>query len=212
MESLFDHRLAEGQLRSLHRKGPQRTTSILLGAILDRGVSGRTLLDIGGGVGAIPLRLLAAGAAHATAVDASSAYLAVARAEALRQGLSDRVHALHGDFVRLAPGVPPADVVTLDRVICCSDDMPALLAESAARALRVFGLVYPRSAWWTRVGVRLLNLNLWLRGNPFRVFVHPTELVESILAGAGLSRTFHRRSGMWQVAIFEQPHRRHRPG
>ena len=80
MESLFDRELAESQLRRVHRRGPQRTTSILLEALQDRDVRGRTLLDIGGGVGIIPHRLLAAGAARATAVDASSAYLSVARA------------------------------------------------------------------------------------------------------------------------------------
>jgi hypothetical protein len=36
------------------------------------------------------------------------------------------------------------------------------------------------------------------------VFVYATEQVESVLAAAGLSRTFHRKAGMWQVALFER--------
>ena len=204
MESLFDRELAESQLRRVHRRGPQRTTSILLEALQDRDVRGRTLLDIGGGVGIIPHRLLAAGAARATAVDASSAYLSVARAEAQRLGIADSVRSLHGDFVAVAAAVSPADIVTLDRVVCCYDDMPALLTASAARTLHTCGVVYPRSVWWTRIGVGVLNIILRLRGNPFRVFVYRTEQVESVLGAAGLSRTFHRKAGMWQVTLFER--------
>jgi len=61
--------------------------------------------------------LLAAGAAHATSVDASAAYLEAARKESSRRGLVDRVTYRHGDFVELAESIPPADIVTLDRVI-----------------------------------------------------------------------------------------------
>jgi hypothetical protein len=50
----------------------------------------------------------------------------------------------YGDFVALAPALSAADVVTLDRVICCYDDMPALVGRSAALAERLYGVVYPR--------------------------------------------------------------------
>ena len=111
---------------------------------------GATLLDIGGGVGVAQLDLLSAGLRSATDVDASSAYLDVAREEAQRRGYSERVSYRHGDLVALAPEIEPADIVTLDRVICCYHDMPALVRASAAKARRLYGLVYPHDAWWTR--------------------------------------------------------------
>ena len=40
--------------------------------------------------------------------------------------------------------IEAADVVTLDRVICCYPDMEALVGRSAERALRLYGLVHPR--------------------------------------------------------------------
>lgn len=58
------------------------TTPMLIAALTTLGAEGRDLLDIGGGIGAIQLRLLAAGATTATSVDASSAYIEVAREEA----------------------------------------------------------------------------------------------------------------------------------
>jgi hypothetical protein len=48
------------------------------------------LLDIGGGIGAIQHELLAAGAAHATSVEAPVAYLEAVREESSRRGLGDR--------------------------------------------------------------------------------------------------------------------------
>ncbi|MGE5101239.1 MAG: methyltransferase domain-containing protein, partial [Deltaproteobacteria bacterium] len=76
------------------------------------GVDGASLLDIGGGVGAIHHTLLDAGATNARHVDVSPDYINAAREEAGRRGHADRVLFLRGDFVQLAPEVADADVVT----------------------------------------------------------------------------------------------------
>ena len=92
IEEQFDHAEAARKLREYRRSGPARTTRLLLDELAREGVAGLTLLDIGGGIGAIQHALLKAGAAHATDIDASTAYLAAAREEASRQG-----HARRGD-------------------------------------------------------------------------------------------------------------------
>ncbi len=61
-----------------------------------------TVLDIGAGVGMIHVSLLEAGAARAVDVDASRQYLDVAREEAERRGLAERVDYRYGDVVALA--------------------------------------------------------------------------------------------------------------
>jgi 2-polyprenyl-3-methyl-5-hydroxy-6-metoxy-1,4-benzoquinol methylase len=202
IESVFSSSLAEQQLRRLRRRGPQKTTRLLLEALRARGVPGRSLLDIGGGVGVIQHELLAAGLSEATSVDASSAYLAASRAEAEHLGYRDRVRYHFGNFVDLASGIPPADIVTLDRVICCYDDMETLVRLSTARAVRLYGVVYPRSSWWVRLGTSAANLIHGLRGSTFRIFSHKTASVEAITSAQGLARVFHRNAGMWQVALF----------
>ena len=204
IDATFDHTLADQQLRRFHRRGPQKTTRLLLEALRARGVQGSKLLDIGGGVGAIQQDLLAAGASEATSVDASAAYLAVSRAAADRLGLGGRVRYYHGNFVDLAPSIPAADIVTLDRVICCYDEMEALVGVSAARAARLYGVVFPRRSWWVRLGIAALNLSLLVRGNPFRVFNHATVAVEKVIRAQGLARVYHRAAGMWQVALYER--------
>ncbi|NIR58516.1 MAG: SAM-dependent methyltransferase, partial [Gammaproteobacteria bacterium] len=62
-----------------------------------------------------------------TIVEESRAYLDAARALAEEDGTSERHAFVPGDFVSVAPGVGPADLVTLHRVVCCYPDYAALL-------------------------------------------------------------------------------------
>ena len=66
---------AANDLKRYLENGPDATTRALLDAIVAEGLDGRTVLDIGGGIGAIQLELMAAGAAQVVAVDASEAYI-----------------------------------------------------------------------------------------------------------------------------------------
>lgn len=202
IETLFDERTARRDLRRYRRKGPLTTTRILLDALKREGVRGATLLDIGGGVGAISNELLRAGASGATVVDASPAYLQSAQEEAARQQHRDRIEYHQGDFVEVAPLIEAADIVTLDRVICCYDEMEALVSASARRAQRLYGLVYPRETWWNRLGVSLANIACRVGDTPFRVFVHPPDAVDRIIREAGLTRCFYRTTPIWQVVVY----------
>jgi 2-polyprenyl-3-methyl-5-hydroxy-6-metoxy-1,4-benzoquinol methylase len=134
MGSFYNEKRAASQLRKYRENGPIASTQTLIDALKTEGIEGATLLDIGGGIGAIQHELLAAGAAHATSVDASNPYLETAREESIRRGLGDRVTYRHGDYVELAESIPPADIVTLDRVINMYPDWERLTQLSAARA------------------------------------------------------------------------------
>jgi magnesium-protoporphyrin O-methyltransferase len=202
IEVEFGEREARAQLRRYRRRGASATTRQLIEALVRMGVEGGTVLDIGGGVGAIQHSLLAAGASRARSVDASQAYSEIAGEEAARRGLSARIESSHGDFVALAESIPPADIVTLDRVICCYHDVQALVAASAARARRLYGVVYPRDVWWLRPVFALGNLVLRLRRSSFRIFLHSTTEVEALIAAEGLRPAIQRFHGMWQVAVF----------
>ncbi len=204
IDAQFDRGHAASKLADYQKKGPADTTRILLGALKAAGIEGAALLDIGGGIGAIPIELLQAGAASAVSVEASTAYLETAQQEAQRRGLQDRIQFLHGDFVALAADVPAVEIVTLDRSLCCYPDMLALVGLSAARARQLYALVYPRDTWWMKAGIAALNVLQRLRGAAFRAYVHPTDAVEALLREHGLRRRFHRRSGFWQIAVFDR--------
>lgn len=201
-EAQFNRRVAAADLRKYRKNGPMRTAQMLIDALKAEGVEGLTLLDIGGGVGAVQHEMLKAGVQQATAVDASAAYLDAAAEEAARQGHANHIHPHYGDFVEVAAEVEPADAVTLDRVICCYADMQALVALSAERARRLYGVVYPRRTWWTRVVFTLLNTLHRLRRNPFRAFLHPPDAVDALIREKGLTRRFYAQTWIWQVVVY----------
>jgi SAM-dependent methyltransferase len=200
----FGEATARGDLRSYRKSGPAQTTRWLLEGLRGGGVDGLSVLDIGAGVGAVHLDLLKAGAASAVDVDGSPAYVAVAREEAARQGLLDRVDYLVGDFVSLAPTIAPADLVALDRVVCCYPDMQALVRQSVARARLRYGLVYPRDTWWIRAGSTVLNALARLFRQRVRAYIHRTADLDAIVRGAGFVPRLRRTNVFWQVAVYER--------
>ena len=204
VEEVFARRTARRELKRYRRRGPRRSTLLLLEALGADTAAGGTLLDVGGGIGVIQHELLARGFSRAVHVDGSSAYLSASREEAARRGTGDRVQYHHGDVVELAPGLPAADVVTLDRVICCYPDLERLVAATAPKARRLYGLVYPRERWATRAGVALENLWLRVRGSAFRAYVHPEAAIDGAVRSHGLRRRSERSLLLWRVAIYER--------
>src|SRR5439155_10203053 len=90
-ERLFDEREAARDLRAWEEDGLPDSTAELVDSLLAEGVEGAMVLDVGAGIGMVHIELLTAGAASAVDVDLSRAYLAVARQEAERRGLLDRI-------------------------------------------------------------------------------------------------------------------------
>jgi magnesium-protoporphyrin O-methyltransferase len=203
VDEMFGDKTAQRDLRRYRKRGPSKATRMLLDALQREGIEHATVLDIGGGIGAVQQELLDAGAERATSVEASDAYLRAAREESERRGHADRIRYHAGDFVALADGVEPADVVTLDRVLCCYPDMESLVAKSADRAQRLYGLVYPRDRWWVGSGFRVLNLGMRVARRAFRVHLHRTAAVDAVARDHGLTPKLARRAGpVWQVAVY----------
>ena len=202
---VFDRRTADNDRRRYRRAGPDRTTRQLLDLLRARGVEGASILDIGGGIGVIDHELLTSGASRAVLVDASAASVAAAGDEARDRGTADRLEIIRGDFVGRAGEIEAADVVTLDRVICCYPDVDGLVSLSAARARRLYGIVLPRDRRLARVAVGLTNAWFRLRGKAYRAFVHPNGHVDGLAAAAGLRLAAESGTFFWRVALFERP-------
>ena len=203
--TFYNEKFATADLRSYRKKGPNPWTRTLIEALKAEGVDGATLLDIGGGIGAIQHELLAAGAARATGVETSSAYLAAAREESDRRGHTGRVTYQHGDFVELAESVPAADIVTLDRVINVYPDWTRLVGLSAARARRLYGVIVPRDTRFVRLVIVAMNLVLRLQQQRVRAAVVPIDAIDRVVREAGLSPCFSRTVGpAWQVVLYRR--------
>jgi magnesium-protoporphyrin O-methyltransferase len=201
---VFGEKMARKKLRKYRRSGPFGTTKRLLAALREAPGPKDSLLDVGGGVGMIAHEMLATGTASAEIVDASPAFLDAAREESERRHTTDRVRLALGDVVELNDAVPAADVVTLDKVVCCYVDMESLLAVTASRARRLMGLAYPRDDWGTRAFVAVGNRIMQLRGSAFRSYVHPTSAIDAALRRAGFALRTQRRGLLWIVAVYER--------
>lgn len=200
----FSESEAKHEAREYRKYGPSGQTREMLRAIRSHTSKDATILDIGGGVGVIHHELLGEVARSAIHVDASSAYLKQAREEAARRGHSDRVDFIHADFTDVAPDLPKADIVTLDRVVCCYPDYRILLSTAAGRSQHLLGMTYPRETWYMRASLKTMNFFQRLRRDPFRVFVHPIAEMDQLLRGLGMRRICFKRLFIWEMALYER--------
>ncbi|MFX0184733.1 MAG: class I SAM-dependent methyltransferase [Candidatus Hodarchaeota archaeon] len=204
IETTFNEKAVSKELKKYRKQGPAKTAQLLINFFKNEGVNEMKLLDIGGGVGAIQHELLKEGISSAISVDASSAYLNVAKKEAEYQGHVDRIVYHHGDFINLAPEIPHADVVTLDRVICCYPEMEKLVETSINHAKSYYGIVYPRNTWWVRLGISLINVFERLKRSDFRVFAHSREEIHDVVKEKNFELCMDKKAGVWQVDVFKK--------
>jgi hypothetical protein len=198
----FRTRVAQRDAKRFRRKGLDAAGRRLVDAIVARGVDGARVLEGGGGIGALQIELLEAGAASATNVELSSAYDAEAEALLRERGLEDRVERRVGDFVAEADGLPTADVVVLHRAVCCYPDGQAFVAAAAAHATRLVALSLPRERALNRIGFGFVNLFMRLRRCGFRGFVHPLDdLVVAAQAYGFRVVTREPATHVWQIAV-----------
>jgi magnesium-protoporphyrin O-methyltransferase len=202
----FDEAIAERDLRAYRRHGPGRTTRMLADALATPDVAGMTVLDIGGGIGSLHRLLIEAGAASAVDVDASGPYLEAARAEADRLGLSARVAFVHGDLVSTAESdVAAADLVALDRVVCCYPDVDALVGAAARLTKRRLGIAVPPDGPLARLAIG--TINAWQRviRSRLRMHAHAHAAIAAAAASFGLVPRAEMKAGLWRVLVFERP-------
>jgi magnesium-protoporphyrin O-methyltransferase len=201
----FDAKRAEADLRLYKRKGPNPTTQHLRDGIVRAGVgAGKAVLDVGAGIGAASFELLAAGFSTALTIDASPAYVVVARREAEARGLAARMTIIEGDFVTTAATLPTADTVVLDRAVCCYPHFRPLLEAALAHSGRLLAISYPRDRWYVRLVVAMENFRRAVRRNAFRVVVHSGAAMEELILLHGFQRASRTGTLQWCVDVYQR--------
>lgn len=182
-------------------RGLSRTLLDLLGR---QRIAGRTVLEVGCGLGGLTLASASRGAERATGVDLSPVAIREASRLAAEAGLADRVTFAVGDGSRM--DLAPHDVVVLDKVICCYPDVDALLDNSLRAARLAYGFVVPFSSGWrgvlARAGIAGENGLRRMRKQPFRAFVHDIDRIEARIAEAGLKRVATAGRFVWYLAVY----------
>src|SRR2546428_14025001 len=108
---MFSERSARSEARSYRRNGLDATSRQIVELLKERGVQGKTLLEVGGGIGAIQIELLKAGAARAGSIELTPTPEESA-AQLLREaGLEGRGGRRVMEFVNPGTQVREADLV-----------------------------------------------------------------------------------------------------
>lgn len=198
----FSQKLAESERERYRKKGLLRTTRMLLGAIRRQDVRGISVLDIGGGFGAILHELQPEGIRQGVLVEMSSAYLRMAEEEAKQRGQTYSLAFVHADFLDVADELTNADLVTLDRVVCCYPEMHSLIGSAARKANRWIALSWPRERWFVRISLGFENQLRHLKGNAFRTYLHSESEIRELLNADGFDPVHEESSWTWRAALY----------
>jgi magnesium-protoporphyrin O-methyltransferase len=185
-----------------------KVTASLLDAIIQAGVADRTVLDVGCGIGDLAIEVVTRGGASGTGYDLSLKAIEEARRLAAARGVSDRMRFEVGDGAKL--DLPTADIVVINRVVCCYPDIDNLLEHTLGAAKSVFAVTAPVSRgatglfnrFWSRLG------NVGYRMRPkkyggFRTFIHDLDRIDERIRAAGFRRVRHEhRRVVWDLAVY----------
>jgi SAM-dependent methyltransferase len=202
-EPIADFFDREACCRSKSRARRSRASRAVLQALEATGVGGRTVLELGCGLGGLCFDVLDRGAARATGIDLSPRSIDFARERARSEGVQHRTTFLAGDAA--AMNLEPHDVVVLDKVFCCYPDGTALLGSSIAVSGSVYAYSVPESRGWrgllSRIGIAVENGWRALRRDPFRAYVHDVGQLRRLAERSGFRRTLERRTGIWLIEV-----------
>jgi magnesium-protoporphyrin O-methyltransferase len=206
--AIFGARAAERDARGYRRRGLRGSARWLFEALCDGGVDGRTVLEAGGGVGALQIELLEAGAARAVNVEIVDGYEREAAALLAEHDLDGRAERRIGDFAGDEQDLPVADIVVMHRVLCCYPDADALTAAACRHARERVALTIPRRAWWVRAGLAAANAWLRVRRIAFRAYAHRPEAILRVARSHGFDVERRTRGvGIWESVVLRRPDR-----
>ena len=196
--------LAHDRCCKYKSKGLTASSQVLLDFLSNKGLTGKTVLEIGCGTGFFALETIRHGAVSCVGIDLSSAAIHEANEFARESGLQDRARfevANAASTHQLA-----SDVVVMDKVLCCYPDAEALLKTASDSSKDLLGFVVPRDEGLMRpamrIGTALINLVERLRKTGFRLYLHPIRSIDALLAGSGFHQESKARSRFWLIFLY----------
>ncbi|MBI2428394.1 MAG: class I SAM-dependent methyltransferase [Ignavibacteriales bacterium] len=185
------------------RKGKlEKVQQYLIDEIIKEPMEGKTLLDIGSGVGKLHLTLLQHGAASAVGIDMSEEMLNHAKAFAQKFGLDRKVSYKQGDFMSISEPIDSADITMLDKVICCYENLDGLITASANRTKFLYALTFPSNNFLTKTIFKTEILVSKVFRSGFRPYWHDWNRVTNLLTHLGFEPKYSRSTLLWQAMVF----------
>ena len=201
---MFSRKYVGRDVRRYWKHGLDKRAQVLADCLKSLGISGRSVLEIGCGIGVLQAELVRSGAASATGLDASAASVEAAVEVAKRLGLDEKLEYRTLDFALQESEVEGADIVVMDRVICCYPNMEGLVGPAARHARHLCALVYPRYTWWMRLAGAVFNSWLVATRSPFRFFMRPASRVAEVMTSEGFLPVFDQSWRLWRIVVYQR--------
>jgi magnesium-protoporphyrin O-methyltransferase len=203
-QKVFSDQFAKRVARTYRKHGLDPTQRRMVSFLIEHGITGASVLEIGGGVGEMQIELLSRGAREATNLEISRSYEAEAATLLAQSGMTNRVKRRFVDIAQSPDEVEPADVVVMHRVVCCYGDYRRLLSAAAGHATHRLVFSYPPRNLFSRMIISVENLLHRLRGNDFRAFVHPPAAMINAAQAQGMAVSYRHRGLSWSIVSLQR--------
>jgi 2-polyprenyl-3-methyl-5-hydroxy-6-metoxy-1,4-benzoquinol methylase len=203
-DQFFDLKGAKKEIKKYKRRGTKSATKRLISYLNGFDVKGKTLLDIGGGIGALQWNHLKEGGKSTTDIDASSGYLEIAKGYAMENSWHEKSNFMQGDFYGDIDQISKHDIVTLDKVICCYPDFKVLLQKSMDHCHEILALSFPIGGPVSKSLSFFAKLWLKLKGSTFHPYIHDHREVEALITSGGFELVRSGISFPWRVRLYQK--------
>lgn len=201
----FDQAVAEEDALDYRENGLNSRGEKMLAHLDLTAVGLNSVLDIGCGSGALHHELLQRNLVKKViAMDASEAFLAAAASNAKEMGLDQRVEYQLKDFALSTEKTAPADVVVMDRVLCCYPNLEGLLKPAVDKSQQYLVISYPRDALWVRLYYRWRALVKAMQRSAFRLYYHEPAKIRQLAIAGGLKLVDEGQEEFWQIDVYKR--------
>jgi 2-polyprenyl-3-methyl-5-hydroxy-6-metoxy-1,4-benzoquinol methylase len=181
------------------------TSRIILDRVRELGVSGKTVLELGCGIGGLSIELLREGARSVKGIDLSTSMIAHARELASSSPFKENATFLVGDGADTQ--LDPHQVVILDKVVCCYPNMDAILKNSLEACKGIYCVALPQdNGAWGALAKLVLPLEVLyqrLRGCSFRGYLHDTEELDGKVRSHGFTELETDAHWQWVIKTYK---------
>ena len=198
----FDQKKSNKLYKNYLKKGPSRVTAKMIWQLEKHPIDGNTMVDIGGGIGALQWWFLENGGRNTVDIDASSDYLKQAESHAQIKGWGAKTKFLLGDFMDVYAQITPTDYITLDKVVCCYPNYKEILEATCEKANKIISLSYPMDGIISNAIRKMGDFFMNFSSNPFRPYIHSVKEVRSVIEQNGFQRNAHNFVFPWHVETY----------
>jgi len=201
----FDKKTAAKEYIHYLKKGPSRVTAKIIQQLENQRVEGKSMVDVGGGIGAIQWWFIQKGGNKTTDIDASTGYLKQAQNHASEKGWKDKTQFLLGDCTDVYKEIDDPDFITLDKVVCCYPNYKEILELTCEKSTGHVSLSYPMDGIISQAIRGLGAIFFMFIHNPFRPYVHPVKEIRNVFAEKGYERISYDLAFPWHVETYSRP-------